>query len=111
MEYKYIHDATAKIVYRFPKVPEISSKQDRKGHIITYTASMEVEITRADNVLRNSQWKYPVREYPKQHFENIANRYNEELVSSYFHQHHDPHGEVIDEKQYEELRKKYKENK
>jgi hypothetical protein len=29
----------------------------------------------------------------------------------YFHGHHDPGGKAIDEKHYEELRKKYLENK
>jgi hypothetical protein len=55
MEYQYIHDEGAKTIYKFPKIPRISSKRDRNGNVITFSASMEIEITRADNVIVNSK--------------------------------------------------------
>ena len=112
MGFKYFHDEALEIVYRIPTQPQIYEKFDKhRRTIITWTVSMEIEITRSDNVLMgNNTWKYAVSDYPEQHFENIGNRYDEERVISYFYRNHAPKALEIDKDTYTALRKNY-ENK
>jgi hypothetical protein len=109
MEYKYYHNAELKAVYRAPVQPQLHEIMDKsKRKIIGWAVSMKIEITRADNVLSGTQWKYPIADYPQQSFENIGNRYDDrEIVVSHFHMHHDPNGNEIDENTYLELKTEY----
>lgn len=104
MHYKYIHDAGNGVVYRLPTDLTVSEQRDRKGKRIGWSVRMEIEITRADNRLINNQWEHPIASIPEQHFDD---RYSQEQVISYFHMHHDPHGDEISEDTYSALKQEY----
>lgn len=106
---KYLHNAELKTVYRFPVQPRAREMMDKsKRKIIGWNVSMEISITRADNVLSGNQWKYPIADCPQQYFENIGNRYNNrEIVVLHFHRNHDPKGTEIDKDTYLKLKTEY----
>lgn len=108
MKYKYLHDEALSAVYCFPEQPTIRDKRDKHNNIITWTVSMEVEITRADNILvETNTWKYRTSDYPTQMFENIGNRYTHDIVISLFYRNHAPKGKEINEDTYIKLKDEY----
>lgn len=104
MKNKYIHDAENEAVYCFPICPEFLEQFDKKRKRTGGSVRMKIDITRADNRLIGNQWAHPVASFPKQSFDE---RYSPKQVISYFHMHHDPHGDEISEDAYIVLKQKY----
>lgn len=102
--YKYLHDATARIVYQLPSEPIIIEQKDRYGKRTGWSADIEIRITRADNKLNNSQWQHATSSNPNQYFDA---HYHRAQVVSYFLMHHTPIGEDITQEQYTELQNEY----
>jgi|SRR3972149_8933044 len=103
MNYKYFHDLQSKIVYRI-KDPDIRPKTKR-GNLIDWHISTEIDVTRADNVLSGSQWKYATSEYPR---ENYEPKYSKEDVISYFeHRFYPSNCREISSAEYDILQKQY----
>ena len=103
--YNYVHDIDSKTVYRIPKKPSISTKNDRNGKLISYHVSMQYDAVSATNRLRSyNEWEKPVSPYVEQLFDN---RYDEEMVVIYFYRHHSPKGQKISREEYEVLKSKY----
>lgn len=102
--YKYIHDAAARVVYRFPSEPDVSEEKDWRGKRVAWHARMEILITRADNTLTGNTWQHATSDCPTQSFDP---GYTKDRVVSYFLMRHEPNGETISEEQYEALQSQY----
>ncbi len=102
--YKYLHDVSARTVYRVPIEPQITEQKDKRGSRIDWRVTMTYRITRADNELTGHQWKFPTSSHPVQHFDS---HYGREGVASYFRMHHEPNGNEITETEYKALHEKY----
>ncbi len=101
--YKYLHDQDARTVFRVPMEPQVN-QQMRRGKPVGWHVSMEFSITRGDNFMEGSQWKYPTSAYPVQHLDA---HYTREQAVSYFRMHHEPRGSEISEGEYKLLHEKY----
>jgi len=77
---KYFHDSQNKTVYRVDE-PSIIENRDRRGRRRSWYTHTEVHITRADNVLTGSEWKYRVFEPRHEYFDR---KYSKEDVIEYF---------------------------
>ncbi len=102
--YKYIHDAAARVVYRFPSEPDVFENKDSRGNRVAWHASMEILITRADNTLTEGKWRHATSDYPSQSFDAGKTR---DRVISFYLMRHEPKGEAISQEQYEELQSQY----
>lgn len=102
--FKYIHDQENKTVYKVPNNPTVHEVRDKKGKLTSWSIHMEVDITRADNVLRANQWKHPTSSYPRQHFDN---RYDRDEAIHYFKLNNEPDGTEISEADYTVLQRAY----
>ncbi len=104
---QYKHSSPKLTVYKYPVEPSVIEQKTKKGKRIGWTVSMEVRVTRADNVLTQNRWKYPTSEYPRQPFDP---RYSRDEVISYFYMHHVPDGDDITEAEYLALSARYDTN-
>jgi hypothetical protein len=102
--YKYLHDQSARTVYKFPAEPEITEQTDKRGSLTGWRITMSCEITRADNWLENGRWKYATSDYP---VHNSDSRYTREQAVSFFRMRHEPRGEEISAEGYERLHREY----
>jgi hypothetical protein len=102
--HKYIHDAMARVVYEIPHEPTVIDQKDNRGRRVSWSVSMEIRITRADNKLNGNRWEHATSAYPTQSFDA---HYTKEEVISYFLMHHEPTGESISREQYMELQAQY----
>jgi len=102
--YKYIHDASARTVYKMPTEPEVSVKNDSRGRRTGWSANMEIHITRADNKFIDHRWQHDILLHPRDPFDA---HYTKEEVISYFLSNHTPDGEDISLEQYIELHAQY----
>jgi hypothetical protein len=102
--YKYRHSKDSKTVYRYPKELIITEQRNKQGKRIGWEVGMQIDITRADNILNRNQWKYPTSDYPTQQFDA---HYQRPQVISYFLMRHEPSGDDITQPEYDLLRKKY----
>jgi len=106
MEYIYIHDADSLTVYKMPATPELTCKRDRRGNVVSYSFSMVIDVTCANNRLINShEWEHPVRDYPQQ---LIDGHYGEPKAKDFFYRHHTPSGKKIEKDEYLILESEYK---
>jgi hypothetical protein len=103
MDYKYIHNSQEKQVFRMPSVPNVD-RAEKSGKLIGWDVRMEIDVTRADNILNGSQWKYPIKNFPKQHFDN---RYTEQQVISHFLNRNTPAGIEIKKEEYIAIKEAY----
>lgn len=102
--YKYIHDASARVVYRFPSEPDVFENKDSRGNRVAWHASMEILITRADNTLTEGKWRHATSDYPSQSFDAGKTRPRTFFLS---HAPRAKKGEAISQEQYEELQSQY----
>lgn len=83
--YRYFHDEKNKRVYELPSELKPKKNTDKKGRIISWGIDIPVSVTSAYNVLsKNGFWEYPLTDRWNQSFENIGNRYTEEIVVENF---------------------------
>jgi hypothetical protein len=103
--YKYLHDKTARTVYRFPSEPKVN-EQMKRGKRIGWNITMEYLITRADNWLEDGSWKFATSANPSKPFDA---HYTRDIAVSYFRRHYEPRGEAITIDEYERLHTEYEE--
>lgn len=101
--YRYLHDSSARTVYKFPANPSVT-EQRKSGARAGWQVTMECIITRADNWLENGRWKHATSSYPVHHLDA---HYTQEQALSYFRMHHEPKGVEIDRDEYERLHAEY----
>lgn len=102
--YKYRHSKDNKTVYRYPIELTITEETGKHGKRIGWAVCMQIDITRADNVINITQWKYPTSDYPIQHF---SAHYERSQIISYFFKNHEPSGDDITQSEYDQLKDKY----
>lgn len=102
-EFRFLHDIEQRTVYKIPSELSITEQKNSRGKRTGWHATAQIEITRADNVLR-ARWKYPVRSHPIEHYDA---RYERFQLTSFFWMHNEPSGESISEEEYESLRERY----
>lgn len=102
--YSYKHDIGNRIVYQFPSEPVVTQQTDRHGKTSGWLVSMQVVITRADNILNGNQWQEATSSYPSQPFDA---HYRKDEVIAYFFMRHTPEGEVVTAGEYAELQASY----
>lgn len=104
MAYKYFHDPQNRTVYRVDE-PSITENKDRRGQRRSWYIRTEVHITRADNVLTGSQWKYKVFDPRGKYFNR---KYSREDVIEYFMSRVYPQNCLeISSEEYEVLQRQY----
>lgn len=105
MSYKYIHNSQDKQVFRMPLTPSVDRKTDNKGRHTGWYVRMEMDVTRADNVLNGSQWTYPIKERRDQYFD--GQRYTEQQVIDSFLARSKPDGVEVEKEEYIEIKESY----
>lgn len=101
--YKYLHDSSARTVYKFPAEPWVTERS-QSGKRAGWHVTMECIITRADNWLANGRWAHGTSSNPVHHLDA---HYTREQALSYFRMHHEPKGVEIDRDEYERLHGEY----
>ncbi len=102
--YTYVHDLSARTVYKFI-APKIRDETDNRRRVTGWSFSLDIQVTRADNLLQAGTWLHPTGNNPTQSFDK--SRYSREIALSYFRQLHEPKGVVIDENAYALLYAEY----
>lgn len=104
MAYKYFHNLKNRTVCRVEDPSTHESKSSQGEHRGWYI-STRVLITRADNVLEGSRWKYPTSGVPH---DNFGKRYSKEDVIMYFMGRVcADYGSEISSDEYEKLKERY----
>lgn len=103
--YNYLHDDTARTVYRLPRDPQVT-EQTKRGKRTGWCITMDYLITRADNWLENGSWKFATSGNPRQ---QLDAHYTRDIAIFYFRLHHEPKGELISREEYECLHTEYEE--
>jgi hypothetical protein len=98
MEYKYFHDEKKQTVYRMPMTPDVF---DSTGE---WSIHLQIDISRADNVMVGNHWKYP---WGEPHQQTLSSKYTKEQAISFFYDRATPKCEEIDEESYKKLSAKY----
>ena len=81
MKYKYYHVPKNRTVYKFNIPPRISQELKPKWLKGTWYASIDAEVTIANNVFENNKWRYNIHEIYDNMYEN---KYSKEDVERYF---------------------------
>ena len=104
MAYRHFHDSQNKMVYKVDE-PSIIENKDKRGQRSSWYISTKVHITRADNVLTGSQWKYKILDLRYKYFKP---KYSRENVIEYFMSRVYPRNCLeISSEEYDVLQKQY----
>lgn len=100
----YVHNLADRILYEFPDQPTVSEETDKRGLRLGWVAEMQISITRPDNNIIGSQWKYAIMDIGRAHY---PAHYSRIQVIDSFRLHHEPRGESIPETQFKVLKVEY----